>query len=242
MAATSNMIALIPHYNHANTIATVIEQLLAFGLPVLVVDDGSNAAQQQILKQITQQPNVSAVFRPQNGGKGAAVKTGLQWAFQQGFTHAIQVDADGQHNLTDVERMMEKSQQYPTALICGKPIYGSDAPKARLYGRKMTNFWITVNTLSTQIEDGMCGFRLYPLAAVVPILTQEKLGDRMDFDIEILVHCQWRKLPMMWVETPIKYDEDGVSHFRGWADNWLISKMHARLFFGMLGRILTGKF
>lgn len=242
MAEKSNIVALIPHYNHVNTIAKVIEQLLGFGLPVLVVDDGSNDAQQQILKQITQQPNVSVVFRSQNGGKGAAVKTGLQWAYQHGFTHAIQVDADRQHNLADIEAMVEISKQHSTALICGKPIYGIDAPKARLYGRKITNFWIAINTLSTQIEDGMCGFRLYPLALVAPILTQEKLGDRMDFDIEILVHCQWRKIPMIWVETPVKYDADGVSHFRGWADNWLISKMHARLFFGMLGRVFTGKF
>ncbi|MDW1149255.1 hypothetical protein P2M48_04080 [Mannheimia haemolytica] len=87
----------------------------------------------------------------------------------------------------------------------------------------------------------MCGFRLYPLADVVPILHSEPLGDRMDFDIEILVHCHWRKIPLVWVDTAVKYEVGGVSHFRGWADNWLISKMHARLFFKMLGRLLTGK-
>ncbi|WP_150538287.1 glycosyltransferase family 2 protein [Actinobacillus vicugnae] len=237
-----NVIALIPHYNHANKIEAVIKQLLAFDLPVLVVDDGSTAEQRQQLAQIAQRLYITVVLRAQNGGKGAAVKTGLQWAFEQGFSHAVQVDADGQHHLADIETMLVKSRQNPTALICGKPIYGDDAPKARLYGRKITNFWIAINTLSLKVEDGMCGFRLYPLATVVPILNQEKLGDRMDFDIEILIHCQWRKIPLVWVDTPVKYEAGGVSHFRGWADNWLISKMHARLFFGMLGRVLTGKF
>ncbi|BFU60914.1 hypothetical protein HEMROJRC1_11670 [Rodentibacter sp. JRC1] len=235
-----NPVAVIPHYNHSDTIGRVIEQLQAFDLAVLVVDDGSSEEHKKALATFENE-SVSIVYNPQNGGKGAAVKIGLAEAFKRGFTHAIQVDADGQHNLADIATFLEKSHKNPTALICGKPIYGEDAPKARLYGRKITNFWIAVNTLSTQIEDGMCGFRLYPLAAVVPIVTQEKLGDRMDFDIEILVRCQWRKIPMIWVETPVKYDEGGVSHFRGLADNWLISKMHARLFFTMLMRLLTGK-
>lgn len=238
-------IALIPHYNHADTIGNVINQILPLGLPVLVVDDGSSAVQKSQLSsqlsQFVQNEKVWVEYREQNGGKGAAVKTGLKWALDNGFTHAVQVDADGQHHLSDIQTMLEKSRQHPTELICGKPIYSDDAPKSRLYGRKITNFWIAVNTLSTQIDDGMCGFRLYPLAPTVNILNQAKLGDRMDFDIEILVHCHWHKMPMIWVDTPVKYEEGGVSHFRGWADNWLISKMHARLFFTMLGRLFSGK-
>lgn len=236
-----NPIALIPHYNHAETVGKVVEDLLALGLPVLVVDDGSTPAQQQRLRYLEQKANVILHYRAENGGKGAAVKTGLQLALEQGFSHAVQVDADGQHNLADIETMLAKSRQNPTALICGKPIYGDDAPKSRLYGRKITNFWIAINTLSLAIDDGMCGFRLYPLETVVPILQREKLGDKMDFDIEMLVHCHWQKIPMIWVDTPVRYEPNGVSHFRGWADNWLISKMHARLFFTMLGRLLTGK-
>lgn len=232
--------ALIPHYNHSATIGKVVAELLALDLPVLIVDDGSSIEHQRVLKTL-ESDKVRLVFREKNGGKGAAVKTGLTKAFELGFSHAVQVDADGQHNLADVVEMLAKSRANPTACICGKPIYGEDAPKARLYGRKITNFWLAVNTHSTQIVDGMCGFRLYPLADVVPILHSEPLGDRMDFDIEILVHCHWRKIPLVWVDTPVKYEVGGVSHFRSWADNWLISKMHARLFFKMLGRLLTGK-
>ena len=87
----------------------------------------------------------------------------------------------------------------------------------------------------------MCGFRLYPLASIIPLIKEEYLGNRMDFDIEILIKAYWRKIPFLWVNTKVSYAQDGVSHFRGWADNWLISKMHMRLFFGMLKRTLTGK-
>lgn len=237
---TFNPVAIIPHYNHSATVGRVIERLLAFDLAVLVVDDGSDEEHKKTLAALENE-RVSIVYSPQNGGKGAAVKKGLSEAFKRGFTHAIQVDADGQHNLADVAEFLAKSRQNLTALICGRPVYGEDAPKSRLYGRKITNFWIAVNTLSLDIADGMCGFRLYPLAETVKIVEQRRIGDRMDFDTEILVRCHWQKIPMIWVDTPVKYEQGGVSHFRGWKDNWLISKMHARLFFTMLGRVLTGK-
>lgn len=235
-----NPIAIIPHYNHSNTVGNVIAQLQQLGLPVLIVDDGSTAEHQQTLKQF-EHDKVIIVFRPENGGKGAAVKTGLQEAFARGFSHALQVDADGQHNLTDTSELLRLANQSPQAVVCGAPIYRDDAPKARLYGRKITNFWLAINTLSFDIKDGMCGFRLYPLTEIMPIITHASLGDRMDFDIEILVHCHWHSIPFKWFNTPVSYNNGGVSHFRGWADNWLISKMHARLFFGMLRRLLTGK-
>lgn len=234
-------VVIIPHYNHSTTIGKVVEALQAFELPVLIVDDGSSKEHQQRLRLLAENDGVMLVFCPQNGGKGAAVKTALQAAFARGFSHAVQVDADGQHHLADVAKMLEAAEQNPNAVICGSPVYGDDAPKSRLYGRKITNFWLAINTLSLDIKDGMCGFRLYPLAATTAILQQQKLGDRMDFDIELLVHCHWRKMPFIWIDTPVKYEPQGISHFRGWADNWLISKMHARLFFQMLGRLFSGK-
>ncbi|NBI42664.1 glycosyltransferase [[Haemophilus] felis] len=235
---TINPIAIIPHYNHSSTVGKVAEQLNQFGLPVLIVDDGSSPEHQHVLQKMAQTDRVQIYFRPQNGGKGAAMKSGFQWAFERGFNHAVQVDADGQHNLIDVQKMLEQAEKFSNAMICGKPIYGEDAPKARLYGRKITDFWNVINTLSFDIKDGMCGFRIYPLAQIMPILAQEQIGDRMDFDTEILIHSHWRKVPFIWIDTPVRYAQDGISHFRGWADNWLISKMHARLFFRMLKRLV----
>lgn len=240
MTYTFHPVALIPHYNHSDTIGNVINAILALGLKVLIVDDGSSPEHQAVLKTLENE-RVRVIYSDTNGGKGKAMKIGMNIAFEQGFSHALQVDADGQHNLSDALKMLEKSRDNPTACICGKPIYGDDAPKARLYGRKITNFWLAINTHSMDLADGMCGFRIYPLAQLIPILHTEYIGERMDFDSEILVHCHWRKIPLIWVETPVKYEIGGISHFRGWADNWLISKMHARLFFKMVWRTITGK-
>ncbi len=236
-----NFIAVIPHYNHAGTVGSVANKLIELGLPVLIVDDGSEPSQIQQLKQLEGKPQLQIHYCVKNSGKGAAMKVGFQEAFKQGFSHALQVDADGQHNLADSLTMLAQARQYPTALICGKPVYGEDAPKSRLYGRKITNFWIAINTLSFDIPDGMCGFRLYPLAETVKLIEEEHIGNRMDFDIEIVVKLHWRQVPMIWVDTPVKYEQGGISHFRGWADNWLISKMHTKLFWLMVWRKLTGK-
>lgn len=236
-----NPIAIIPHYNHAGTIGNVAQKLIELGLPVLIVDDGSSAEQVSQLKKLETELPLQIVYCSQNGGKGAAMKVGFRTAFAQGFSHALQVDADGQHCLDDAKKMLDKARQNPEMLICGKPVYGNDAPKARLYGRKLTNFWIAINTLSNDIADGMCGFRLYPLPSTVKLIEEEYIGERMDFDIDILVRLHWCNIPMFWVDTPVKYEEGGISHFRGFADNWLISKMHAKLFFLMLWRKLTGK-
>lgn len=235
-----NPIIIIPHYNHSDKIKGVIESLQAFDLPILVVDDGSSETHLNALRELNF-ARLEIYYRQQNGGKGSAMKTGLTQAYQQGYSHGIQIDADGQHSLQALPLMLAKSKQDLTALICGKPVYSDDAPKSRLYGRKITNFWLAINTLSFDILDGMCGFRIYPLATTFQALQSSNIGDRMDFDIEILVRLHWQKVPMIWVDTPVKYEKNGVSHFRGWQDNWLISKMHAKLFFTMLARLIQGK-
>ncbi|MDO4641521.1 MAG: glycosyltransferase family 2 protein [Neisseria sp.] len=234
-------LALIPHYNHPDTVAQVVAAMRRFGLDVLVVDDGSRADCKPILETLAQETGVHVLYRPVNGGKGAAVKAGLKYAEEHGYTHFLQVDADAQHHLEDTEKLLEMAAQHPEAVICGWPQYGSDAPKARLYGRKITDFWNWVHTFSHDIKDGMCGFRLYPLAPVLAVIREEHVGDRMDFDTEILIRLYWRGVKLQWVKTPIKYESGGVSHFRAFDDNLLISKMHARLFCEMVYRRLTQK-
>lgn len=172
--------------------------------------------------------------RAQNGGKGAALQDGFLKASRDGYTHALQIDADGQHELNDVQHLLDLSRHAPLALVGGRPIYGEDVPSARKYGRLLTTVWVWINTLSKDIPDAMCGFRLYPLKQVLPILSET--GKRMEFDIEILVRMHWAGVPMKWVPTRVRYPEDGISHFRMLADNALISAMHTRLFFGMLIR------
>lgn len=234
-------LALIPHYNHPNTITQVAQAMRGFGLDVLIVDDGSRADCKPVLDALAAQDGIGVLYRLVNGGKGAAVKAGLKYAEAQGYTHVLQVDADAQHCLDDTEKLLAAAEQNPEAVICGWPQYGSDAPKSRLYGRKITDFWNMVHTFSTDIKDGMCGFRLYPLAPALAVVREERVGDRMDFDTEILIRLYWRGVKPVWIKTPVKYEAGGVSHFRAFDDNILISKMHARLFCGMVRRRLGGK-
>lgn len=235
-------LALIPHYNHPDTVAGVARAMRGFGLEVLIVDDGSREECKAVLRQTADgSDGIGVLFRPVNGGKGAAVKAGLKHAEACGYTHVLQVDADAQHNLNDTPKLLEAAAQNPGAVVCGWPQYGADAPKARLYGRKITDFWNMLHTWSTDIKDGMCGFRLYPLAPALAVVREEHVGDRMDFDTEILIRLYWRGVKPVWVKTPVRYDAGGVSHFRAFDDNVLISKMHARLFCGMLRRRLGNR-
>lgn len=236
-----NILALIPHYNHAATVGKVAAAMRGFGLDVLIVDDGSATECRAVLDALHASDGISVLYRDTNGGKGAAVKSGLDYAAQHGYTHVLQVDADAQHHLPDAEKLIRAAEAQPQAVICGWPQYGEDAPKSRLYGRKITDFWNMVNTGSRSIKDGMCGFRLYPVDSALQVVRQERVGERMDFDTEILVRLHWRGVAMVWIKTPVQYAPDGVSHFDAWHDNVRISKMHARLFFEMLARRLTGR-
>ncbi len=237
---------VIPNYNHHLVIRDTIAALVSFNLPIILVDDGSNQQTQTVLEDIEREfALVTLVRRTQNGGKGAAVQTGLAHAHQAGWSHAIQVDADGQHDLNDVEQLIARSKFAPTALVSGQPVYDKSISKGRYYGRFITHFWVYIETLSFKIKDTMCGFRVYPLAAYAQLINNTRLGNKMDFDIEVMVKLYWQGTPVEFIKTKVLYPENGVSHFNVWEDNVLISKMHTRLFFGMLlrlPRLIANKF
>lgn len=230
---------IIPVYNHEDAVGTVVEQLKPYGLPCYLINDGSTPSCASLLKQLAEREHDWVVLyeRAENGGKGAAVIDGLRLAIADGFSHALQVDADGQHRLEDIDRLLKAAERHQDRLILGKPRFDETVPKGRLYGRQLTNLWIWINTLSFAIADGMCGFRCYPLAAVEPLLKSTRMGLRMDFDIEIAVRLYWQGVDVVNVETEVRYPLDGISHFDMLRDNLLISRKHAHLFFGMLVRL-----
>lgn len=232
-----NPCAVIPVYNHELAVPKVVAELLEANLPCVLVDDASNPTCAAVLETLATQAKVFLVKLPVNQGKGGAVMAGLREAARLGFSHALQVDADGQHDLHDVARFLHASGRQPQALICGYPQYDASVPKGRLYARYLTHVWVWINSLSLQIPDSMCGFRVYPLPVVLPLIDSVRLGKRMDFDPEILVRLAWRNQPMQWLPTRVHYPQDGLSHFRLVHDNALISAMHAKLFFGMLMRL-----
>lgn len=231
-----NAVVIIPVYNHEHAIGAVVDQVRKHGLPVLLVDDGSKPSCAAVLDGLVKEPGVRLFRRVQNGGKGAAVISGLEEAHRLGFTHAVQIDADGQHALVDLPKFLEQAAAHPDALVTGQPMYDSSVPKGRLYGRYLTHLWVWINTLSLAIKDSMCGFRVYPLARTLSAIVPS-IGKRMDFDPEIAVRLVWAGTKVINLPTHVTYPTDGVSHFDVLWDNVRISGMHTRLFFGMLVRL-----
>ncbi|WP_323981026.1 glycosyltransferase family 2 protein [Aeromonas media] len=221
---------LIPCYNHAGPLAAVLARLAEYGLPCLLIDDGSEPVAAAALDALAARyPWVTLLRHPQNQGKGGAVMTGLRRAHALGFSHALQVDADGQHDLADIPALLAEADQHPAALVSGRPLYDDSVPKGRLYGRYITHVWVWIETLSFAIKDSMCGFRVYPLAATCALLDRVALGRRMDFDTEVMVRLHWAGVAVRFVPTRVIYPADGSSHFQLWRDNRDISWMHTRL-------------
>lgn len=237
-SAIFNPCALVPVYNHHQCLAETLADIRNYGLSVILVDDGSHEICKSVMRQLADaDAKVVLITKLENGGKGAAIKTGLQAAAQLGFSHLLQIDADGQHNRADIPRFLQAAQSRPNTLIAGRPEYDDSVPKGRLYGRYLTHIWVWINTLSLDIKDSMCGFRVYPLARSCTLISAETMGDRMDFESEFMVRWHWRNWPLQQLLTKVIYPKQGISHFLVWRDNKLISWMHTRLFFGMLWRL-----
>jgi glycosyltransferase involved in cell wall biosynthesis len=230
---------LIPVYDHQLAIGAVVAAVLAHGVPCLLVDDGSSASCAQVLDAlVAAAPDQITLIRlPSNQGKGAAVLAGVAHAAKAGYTHALQIDADGQHCAADIPQFLTLAARHPDAVIAGYPVFDESVPAMRLYGRYLTHVWVWINTLSLRIKDSMCGFRVYPLDSVMALMARRTIGTRMDFDIEILVRLHWDGVDIINLPTRVTYPSDGVSHFRAWQDNMLITRMHTELFFGMLLRL-----
>lgn len=230
--------ALVPVYNHHQVLAHTLDNIRKTGLPVILVDDGSAEVTRKVMQALAAMDNsIYLIVRPANGGKGAAVKTGLREAAALGYSHALQIDADGQHNSADIPRFLAAAEAQPGALIAGIPEYDASVPTGRFYARYLTHVWVWINTISLHIKDSMCGFRVYPVKTSCQLLMDEAMGDRMDFDTEFIVRWHWRQWPLVQLSTRVIYPEHGISHFLVWRDNKLISWMHTRLFFGMLRRL-----
>lgn len=239
-----NPCAVVPVYRHENTVRDVVRKLIDLKLPVIVIDDGNPPEAFHVLKKVAEEfLGVIVISHQVNMGKGGAVCSGLREAFRLGFTHALQVDAGGQHDASAIPFLLKASRKHFKNLVGGFPVYDMSVPRSREIGRKITNFWVHVETLSSGIPDAMCGLRIYPLARTVPVL--EKIRTfRMGFDIEILVRLSWENVGMNFYPVKVFYPQNGISNFHMFRDNVEISKLHMRLVCGMLlrlPRILFGK-
>ncbi len=229
---------VVPCYNHSRQLGVALDRLAETGLPCLLIDDGSDADNARDLETLAGERDWLELIRlERNSGKGVAVIHGLRAAARHGYTHALQIDADGQHDPADIPALIKAAQAEPEALISGRPRYGDDIPRARLYGRYLTHAMVWLQTLSFSIKDSMCGFRVYPLGPTLALLERAGVGKRMDFDTEIMVRLYWQGTPVRFVDTRVVYPPGGVSHFAVLGDNLRISAMHTRLTLGMLWRL-----
>lgn len=233
MNAPFRLCAVVPTYDNPRTVRGVVERLRAHLDQVIVVDDGSGPDGRAACAALAADGLAIVHHRAQNGGKGRAVKTGFAEAAARGFTHAFQVDADGQHDLACLPDFLAAARAQPTALVLGYPVYDATAPRTRTTARKVTKFWVDVETGKGTITDALIGCRVYPVAAALASGTR---GDRMDFDVEIAVRLARAGVPVVNLPVRVRYlsaDEGGISHFRPVRDIVALSWMHSRICTGI---------
>lgn len=222
--------ALIPTYDNPDTVRGVVERVRRYIPDVLVVDDHSGVTGEQVCAEIAAEGTALVRRRERNGGKGAAVKTGFAFARELGFTHAFQIDADGQHDIDAIPVFLEAARENPDALVLGYPRYDDSAPTHRVVSRKFTKLWVDLEVGGAGIiEDSMIGFRVYPLDAATAVSVW---GDRMDFDIEIAVRMVWSGVRTVNLPVNVRYlaeEEGGRSHFQPLRDNLRFVWLHSRL-------------
>ena len=241
LAASTTHLVLIPSYNPGPKVYATVRAALAQWAPVWVVVDGStDDSPERLSAMAAEQPGLRVLVRRENRGKGAAVLHGLREASARGFTHALTMDSDGQHPADRIAEFMRISQAEPSAMVLGVPIFDSSAPRLRVKGRKICNWWVDVETLWGGIADSLYGFRVYPIAPLLAVMCRHRWMRRFDFDAEAAVRLCWQGTRPINIAAPVRYfrpDEGGVSHFDYWRDNALLTWMHMRLFWGFLWRL-----
>lgn len=237
-AESFRLCAVIPSRNHHQALPRIVSALAARSIPVFIVDDGSEAVPAQAIAALHDPAaGIETIRLPNNRGKGGALVVAMKAAAEAGYSHALQIDADGQHDLQELDALLDAARAEPRALASGVPTYDRSIPRGRAIGRWVTHVWVWIETLSFEIRDSMCGYRIYPLADTLAVLREEQVGQYMDFDTEIMVRLHWRGIPVLQVPVRVTYPEGNTSNFRMLRDNWLITRMHTRLFFGMLRRL-----
>lgn len=234
-------LVLIPSYNPGRKVIETVRAARAQWAPVWVVVDGSSDGSADWLRDMAAaDPHLRVIVQPRNQGKGAAVLAGIEQAAREGFTHALTMDSDGQHPAELIPRFMQTSQEEPAAMVLGVPVFGAEAPRIRVLGRKVSNGWANLETLGMGIGDSLYGFRVYPIAPLARIMRRQRFMRRFDFDPEAAVRLAWAGVRPINLAAPVRYftpEEGGVSHFKYLRDNALLTWMHTRLFAGFLLRL-----
>ena len=222
---TNKILIVIPLYNHGTTVASVVSAALETGYPVLVVDDGSS---DRGLETVQDLPCFTLQLT-KNSGKGVAIKAGAQYAAQYGYMAIATVDADGQHNPTEVPHLVEEAEQgtWPAIIIGAREMIQDTVPQSSHFGKAFSNFWVRLEC-GHDLADTQSGMRLYPVAEMLALDLSHSC---YDFEIEVLVKSIWRGLDARSVPVSVHYPtaDERVSHFKAGLDNWRLTKLHTKL-------------
>jgi glycosyltransferase involved in cell wall biosynthesis len=241
VSRSATHLVLIPSYNPGPHLAETVRTARAHWDPVWVVVDGSTDGSAALLADLARaDAGLRVLVRARNGGKGAALLEGLDAALAAGYTHALTMDSDGQHPAQCIAAFMAASYAAPEAMILGAPLFDASAPRIRLRGRRIANWFTNLETLWAGVADTLFGFRVYPIAPLVAVMRRTRWMRHFDFDAEAVVRLSWRGVPVRNLPAPCRYftaAQGGVSHFHYWRDNVLLTWMYARLFLGFLVRL-----
>lgn len=219
------VLAVIPVYNHPETLRAMAGRALAVLPDLLVVDDGSDLPVGPSLAGLP----LRLIRHEVNRGKGAAIRTAAVFASEHGFSHLVTLDADGQHDPADLVRFVEAAAGRPRAFIVGARDFAraGNVPFSSRFGRRFSEFWMFIQT-GCRVKDMQSGYRAYPVAALGGLTTR---GDRYSFEIEVLVKAAWSGFEIIEIPVPVFYPaaRDRVSHFRALRDNWHITVLNTRL-------------
>lgn len=218
---------VIPTYNNAATISTVVSGALEQCLDVIVVNDGST---DDTLSRLETVEGITLVSYERNRGKGHALREGFRKALAMGFAYAITLDSDGQHYPSDIPLFLKATQEHPGALIMGqRDLTGVERTKGSSFANEFSNFWFWVQT-GRRLEDTQTGYRLYPLRKLHGL---SLLTSRYEAELELIVFASWHGVELVSIPVNVYYPpkEERVSHFRPGADFMRITVLNTVLCF-----------
>ena len=228
---------LIPIYNHAEGIVSVIERARPLALPIWVVDDGSTDGTAACLRNVA---GITVLRHEENLGKGAAILTGFA-ALRETADWAVTLDADGQHDPLDIPGLIRAIPQGLRPIIVGsrEGMTGADVPWTSRFGREFSNFWVRAAG-GPVLSDTQSGMRIYPLPEAARLGVTAR---RFQFEVEILVRARWQGIPVREAPVGVSYAPGGrrVSHFRPFVDFCRNTETFGRLIFLRIMRPLFGR-
>lgn len=226
--------AVIPTYQNAKTLLKVVDDVHRVVDTVFVVDDGSNDGTAALLDKATGNERPEKVLtHPKNCGKGAALKTGLTYARQQGFRYAVTVDADGQHRADDIPALLKAVEEEPDALAIGsRGLQHENMPAKSTFANRFSNFWFALQTLQ-RLPDTQSGLRIYPLRRLHGL---RWMSARYEAELTLLVFSAWAGVKLLPVPVSVYYPprDQRVTHFRPGRDFTRISMLNTLLCFLMV--------